>query len=94
MAFILPLLWLFFAAFDGEAIFQTKIPRHWNLKNFAAIMTKDQTSLPLWNGFLISAVVTVIILACALTPPPDTGPSSTSSSSTPSYSAPACRSPV
>ena len=74
MAFILPLLWLYFAAFDGEATLQTKIPRHWNLKNFAAIMTKDQTFLPLWNSFLISAVVTVIILACALTPPPRCGP--------------------
>ncbi|WP_297302172.1 hypothetical protein, partial [uncultured Bifidobacterium sp.] len=26
VAFMLPLLWLFFAAFDGEATFQTKIP--------------------------------------------------------------------
>lgn len=66
VAFMLPLLWLFFAAFDGEATFQTKIPRHWTLKNFAAIMTKDQTFLPLWNSFLISAVVTVIVLTCAV----------------------------
>ncbi|WP_295908736.1 hypothetical protein [uncultured Bifidobacterium sp.] len=66
VAFMLPLLWLFFAAFDGEATFQTKIPRHWTLENFAAIMTKDQTFLPLWNSFLISAVVTVIVLTCAI----------------------------
>ena len=66
IVFITPLLWLLFAAFDSDATFQTKIPSHWTLDNFSAIMTKDLTFLPLWNSFLLSVVVTIIVIVCSV----------------------------
>ena len=66
VVFITPLLWLLLAAFDTKATFQTKLPSHWTLDNFSAIMTKDLTFLPLWNSLVLSLSVTVIVVVCSV----------------------------
>ncbi len=63
VAFLVPLAWIFLAAFDPSATVSVKIPTAPTLSNFQALLNVDQTLRPLWNSTLISmgaAVLTVL----------------------------------
>ncbi len=71
VAFALPLLWLLLAAVDPAAQLAVRVPSDPNLDNFSAIMTKETTFLPMWNGLLLcgfTSLVTVVAAALAAYP--------------------------
>lgn len=65
-AFLLPLVWVFFASFDDQATFTTRIPKIFSLENYRAVLTPDMSLRPLGNSLIISIAVTVIVLVCAV----------------------------
>jgi len=69
--FLVPLLWIAFASFDGEATVTMKIPETWTLENYTQVMTWELTWQPLLNSILISfgtAVITVVVGVLAAYP--------------------------
>lgn len=71
VSFLLPMAWLFLAAFDSRATYQTQIPTTVTLDNFAAVLTPELTFLPMWNSLVISvgtAGVTVVASLLAAYP--------------------------
>lgn len=55
VAFLVPLLWLLFASFDGNATLVARPPRTPTTGNFGEIATLDRVGIPLLNSFLLSA---------------------------------------
>ena len=69
--FLVPLLWIAFASFDGEATVTMKIPETWTLENYTQVMTWELTWQPLLNSILIAfgtAVITVVVGVLAAYP--------------------------
>ncbi|MGM9470859.1 carbohydrate ABC transporter permease [Pseudarthrobacter sp. YS3] len=64
--FVLPLLWLVFAALDPSAGHETRLPGKVSLANFAAIMTRGLLFGPLWNSLLLSAGTGAVNLVAAV----------------------------
>lgn len=61
--FLVPLLWIVFASFDGDAQVTMKLPETWTLENYTQVMTWELTWQPLLNSVVISlgtAVITVV----------------------------------
>lgn len=55
LCFVIPLSWLVLASVDAEATYETALPSSFSLANFTAILTPEQTFLPLWNSLILSA---------------------------------------
>lgn len=71
LCFLVPLSWLVLASLDPEASYETQLPASFSLNNFAAILTVEQTLLPLWNSVLLSggsALLTVVAAVLAAYP--------------------------
>lgn len=69
--FVLPMVWVALASFDGSATFAVHWPAKPTLDNFTAVLTPKLAFLPLWNSLLISAgcaIVTVIAAVLAAYP--------------------------
>ncbi|KFF31427.1 carbohydrate ABC transporter permease [Bifidobacterium bombi] len=66
ICFIVPMLWLFLAAFDKNASFQTKIPKQWTLGNFSTILNTQTTFRPMWNSAILAFVATFIVITFAV----------------------------
>lgn len=69
--FLVPLLWIVFASFDGDAKVTMKVPETWTLENYTQVLTWEQTFQPLLNSILVSlgtAVITVVVGVLAAYP--------------------------
>ncbi|MCQ1949869.1 carbohydrate ABC transporter permease [Arthrobacter sp. zg-Y859] len=69
--FLLPLSWLLAASVNADATYELAVPTTLTLENFAAIMTAQQTFIPLLNSFILavgSALVTVTAAVLAAYP--------------------------
>ncbi|WEV69806.1 carbohydrate ABC transporter permease [Bifidobacterium sp. ESL0775] len=66
VVFLLPMLWVFLAAFDSDASFETKMPTHWTLHNFSSILNMDTTFRPLWNSVILAGISTLIVIICSV----------------------------
>ena len=66
-AFIVPLLWVLLAAFNGDPSQGVSIvwPHPFSLGNFRAVMNEETTYRPLLNGALLCLGGTVITMVCA-----------------------------
>ncbi|KZE89243.1 carbohydrate ABC transporter permease [Microbacterium sp. TNHR37B] len=61
--FLVPLLWIGFASFNGNATVSMTLPETWTLDNYRQVMTWELTWQPLLNSIAISvgtAVITVV----------------------------------
>ena len=66
IAFALPALWLFFAAFDPTATLAIKLPESWTLDNFKTILQKDGMVRGFVNSLIIASATTLIIDVAAI----------------------------
>ena len=66
IAFALPALWLFFAAFDPTATLAIKLPESWTLDNFKTILQKDGMVRGFVNSLIIASATTLIIDVTAI----------------------------
>jgi multiple sugar transport system permease protein len=69
--FLLPMAWLVLASLDAKASLSVALPSQWSLSNFTKVMTPEQTLIPLWNSFVLSAasaVITVLFSVLAAYP--------------------------
>ena len=66
-AFVIPLLWVLFAAFNGDPNQGISImwPHPFTLDNFKAVMTPETTYIPLLNGAILCVGGTLITMVCA-----------------------------
>ena len=66
-AFVITLLWVIFAAFNGDPSQGIKImwPHPFTLDNFKAVMTPETTYVPLLNGAILCVGGTLITMVCA-----------------------------
>lgn len=65
--FIVPLLWVVLAAFNGNPSQGVQImwPHPFTLANFKAVLTPETTFVPLLNGLILCVGGTVITMICA-----------------------------
>lgn len=59
--FLVPLLWMIFAAFNTNAGFTVAWPKHFSLSNFGDVLNGHLTWTPLVNGLLISGFTALIV---------------------------------
>ncbi|MHA7274623.1 carbohydrate ABC transporter permease [Arthrobacter sp. TMT4-20] len=55
LCFLVPLSWLVLASLDADASYQTQLPSSFSLTNFAAVLTPEQSLIPLLNSAILSA---------------------------------------
>ncbi|MEY8352809.1 carbohydrate ABC transporter permease [Lachnospiraceae bacterium 54-53] len=65
IVFALPLLWIIFASFDGNASQAVKLPAEWTLENYKAILSDQANRRAFGNGLLISFGQSVLVVLCA-----------------------------
>lgn len=71
LCFLLPLGWIVLASVDAKATLTVGLPEALTFANFSAVMTPEQTWVPLANAFLLSAgsgLVTVLASVLAAYP--------------------------
>ncbi|WP_428980280.1 carbohydrate ABC transporter permease [Isoptericola cucumis] len=71
LCFLLPLGWIVLASLDARATLVVDLPDEVTFANFTAVMTPEQTWVPLWNAFVLSAgagLVTVLAAVLAAYP--------------------------
>lgn len=67
IVFVVPFLWLLFAAFDPNAQLTLKVPDGLSLDNFGEVLTVKTTIRPMLNSLLLCGVASVAtIVICAL----------------------------
>ena len=66
-AFVVPLLWVVLAAFNGDPSqgIQIMWPHPFTLNNFRAVMTPETTYIPLLNGMILCVGGTLVTMICA-----------------------------
>ncbi|EJY54804.1 binding-protein-dependent transport systems inner membrane component [Alicyclobacillus hesperidum URH17-3-68] len=65
IAFVVPLLWMIFAAFDGDATLALQVPQHWTLGNFWAILSDPANQRAFVNGVIISLGQSILVVIVA-----------------------------
>ncbi|GMA57810.1 carbohydrate ABC transporter membrane protein 2 (CUT1 family) [Alicyclobacillus sacchari] len=65
VVFVIPLLWMIFAAFDGNATLALQVPQHWTLGNFWAILSDPANQRSFVNGVIISLGQSVLVVIVA-----------------------------
>ncbi|GAA5205165.1 carbohydrate ABC transporter permease [Microbacterium kyungheense] len=71
LLFLVPLLWVVFASFDGDATVSMRLPETWTLTNYTDVMTWELAWQPLLNSIVISlgtAIITVVVALLAAYP--------------------------
>ncbi|GMA64915.1 carbohydrate ABC transporter permease [Alicyclobacillus fastidiosus] len=69
--FIIPLLWMIFAAFDPNATLSLQWPKHPSISNFSSILTQSANQQAFLNGLVLSlgqSIVVVIVAGLAAYP--------------------------
>ena len=65
-SFVIPLLWLFLAAFDASAGLSVSLPSPWTLANFDAILTPEITYRPMVNGVILCGGGTILTVVASV----------------------------
>ncbi len=60
--FVLPLLWIVLASFDGNASQAVKVPTQWTLDNYKVILSSQTNQRAFANGLLISFGQSVLVV--------------------------------
>jgi len=60
--FLLPLLWMFTASFDTNALQSLRIPENPSFQNFVDILSSEANRLSFWNGILISGGQAIVVI--------------------------------
>jgi multiple sugar transport system permease protein len=71
VVFVLPMVWVVLASFDGAATLAVGWPKDWTIGNFTKVLTPELAFVPLWNSLLLSAgcaILTVIVAVLAAYP--------------------------
>lgn len=73
LMFLVPLLWVLFAAFNSDAGLKLELPSgsNFGLDNFRAVMTPETTYRPMWNGLVLcvgSAAIAIVVATLAAYP--------------------------
>lgn len=69
--FVVPMIWVVLASFDGSATFAIHWPKAFTAENFQAVLTPDLAFVPLLNSLILSggcAIVTVVVATLAAYP--------------------------
>lgn len=66
LVFLLPLLWMVFAAFDSEASLRASPPSSFTLDHFAAVLTPEIVYRPVGNSILICGGAALITVICSV----------------------------
>lgn len=66
ICFLMPLLWLIFAAVDLTATQAFKVPEQFSLGNFRAVVTDARNQQSFLNSAVISVSQTCIVLVCSI----------------------------
>lgn len=66
LAFLVPLLWLVFAAFNPQASQAFSLPKTLSMENFRVILTDARNQRGFLNSLFISVTQTTIVLVCSL----------------------------
>lgn len=66
IAFILPMLWVAFAAFDTSAGLMLKVPDEWTLENFGSVLKADVVGRPMVNSLMISVGSAFVVVVLSL----------------------------
>ncbi|MFJ9181201.1 carbohydrate ABC transporter permease [Streptomyces sp. NPDC102360] len=66
LLFVLPLVWMVFAAFSSTASFELNVPTPPTLDNFHAIMNAETTYRPLLNGLLLCGGATLLCVVASI----------------------------
>lgn len=64
--FVVPMLWMLFAAFNKNASVSLAFPTHASLANFRAVLNFDTTYRPLLNGIYLCGGATLLAIVCAV----------------------------
>lgn len=64
--YLVPLLWLFVAAFNKSAGPAVAWPSTWTTDNFAAVLTEDITFRPMLNGLILCGGATLVTMVCSV----------------------------
>ena len=64
--YVVPLVWLLFAAFDAKAGLAVAWPGEWSLDNFRAVLNEETTYRPMRNGLLLCGSATLVTMVCAV----------------------------
>ncbi|MCO1658591.1 carbohydrate ABC transporter permease [Pseudonocardia humida] len=64
--YVVPLLWVLLAAFNGTAGLGVDWPAPWTLDNFRAVLDEDTTYRPMWNGLVLCGSATIITMVCSV----------------------------
>jgi len=64
--YVVPLLWLLFAAFDPEAGLAVRWPGEWSLDNFRGVLNEDTTYRPMLNGLILCGGATLVTMVAAV----------------------------
>lgn len=71
LCFLLPLGWIVLASLDASATLAVRVPEEVTFANYSAVMTPEQTWVPLANSFVLSAgtgLITVVASVLAAYP--------------------------
>lgn len=72
LAFLVPMLWVVFAAFNSRAGLKVEWPgSHFSLDNFRAVMTPETTYRPMYNGLVLcvgAAAIAIVVATLAAYP--------------------------
>lgn len=67
IVFLIPLLWVLFAAFNSDAGLKLELPgSNFGVDNFRAILNEETTYRPMWNGLVLCVGSTFIAIAVAV----------------------------
>lgn len=66
LAFLVPTLWMFFAAVDPQASLRARPPGSFTLDHFAAILNAETVYLPIWNSILMCGGAAVLTVVCSV----------------------------
>lgn len=65
IVFIIPLLWMIFAAFQPNATLALQFPKQWALSNFGAILSSHANQRAFLNGVVLSLGQSIIVVIVA-----------------------------
>jgi multiple sugar transport system permease protein len=67
IVFLIPLLWVVFAAFNSDAGLKLELPgSNFSFDNFRAVLTPETTYRPMWNGLVLCVGSTLIAIVVAV----------------------------
>lgn len=63
--FVLPLLWMIFASFDGHASLRASMPKQWTISNFSSVLNNPANIRAFVNGIILSLGQSILVVLLA-----------------------------